>query len=160
MHKADTINLKRTGLRCWKTIIGLRITPMVIFKVNEYSHFFLPEMFSALLALCAGKSLVTGEFPAQRPVTRSFDVFFDLRLHKQLNKQPWGWWFETLWRSLWRHWNANDPRETVICSLMPSCLSYRWVPSLLHYFELKIEFASLFPNSISINQFMVSRPKS
>ena len=37
-----------------------------------------------------------GEFPAQRPVTRSFDVFFDLRLNKQLSKQPWGWWFETL----------------------------------------------------------------
>ena len=39
------------------------------------------ETFSALLALCAGKSPVTGDFPAQRPVTRSFDVFFDLRLN-------------------------------------------------------------------------------
>ena len=37
------------------------------------------ETFSALLALCAGNSLVTGEFPAERLVTRSFDVFFDLR---------------------------------------------------------------------------------
>ena len=35
------------------------------------------ETFSALLSLCAGNSLVTGEFPAQRPVMRSFDVFFD-----------------------------------------------------------------------------------
>ena len=34
---------------------------------------------SALLAICAGNSSVIGEFPAQRPVTRSFDVFFDLR---------------------------------------------------------------------------------
>ena len=34
------------------------------------------ETFSALLALCAGNSPVSGEFPAQRPVTRSFDVFF------------------------------------------------------------------------------------
>ena len=34
------------------------------------------ETFSALLALCAGSSSVTGEFPAQRPVTRSYDVFF------------------------------------------------------------------------------------
>ena len=31
----------------------------------------------------------------QRPVTRSFDVFFDLRLNKRLRKQSWGWWFET-----------------------------------------------------------------
>ena len=36
-----------------------------------------------------------GEFPAQRPVTWSFDVFFDLRPNKRLSKQPWGWWFET-----------------------------------------------------------------
>ena len=36
------------------------------------------EKFSALLALCVGNSPVTGEFPAQRPVTRSFDAFFDL----------------------------------------------------------------------------------
>ena len=40
------------------------------------------ETFLAFLALCAAKSLVTSEFPT---VTRSFDVFFDLRrneLHK------------------------------------------------------------------------------
>ena len=45
------------------------------------------ELFSALPALCVGNSSVTGEFPAQRPVTRSFDVFFDLRLNEQLSKQ-------------------------------------------------------------------------
>ena len=44
--------------------------------------------------------------PAQRPVTRSFDVFFDLRLNKRLIKQSWGWWFETLPRPLWRHSNV------------------------------------------------------
>ena len=41
--------------------------------------------------LC-GKLPVTGEFPTQRPVTRSFAVFFDLRLNKRLSKQCWGWW--------------------------------------------------------------------
>ena len=46
-----------------------------------------------------------GEFPTQRPVTRSFDVFFDLRLNKWLSKQPWSWWFETLSWSLWRQCN-------------------------------------------------------
>ena len=44
------------------------------------------ETFSALLALCAGNSPVTGELPTQRPVTRSFNVFFDLRLNKRLSK--------------------------------------------------------------------------
>ena len=53
------------------------------------------ETFSALLALCAGNSPVTGKFPSQRPVTWSFDVFFDLGLNKRLSKQSWGWWFET-----------------------------------------------------------------
>ena len=46
------------------------------------------ETFSALLSLCAGISPVTGEFPSQRPVTRSFDIFFDLRLNKGLSKPP------------------------------------------------------------------------
>ena len=45
------------------------------------------ETFSALLANCAGNSPVTGEFPVQMPVARSFDVFFDLRLNKWLSKQ-------------------------------------------------------------------------
>ena len=45
------------------------------------------ETFSALLAICAGNSPVTGEFPAQRPVPRSFDVFFNLRLYRRLSKQ-------------------------------------------------------------------------
>ena len=64
------------------------------------------ETIPALLAICAGNSPVSGEFPAQRPVTRSFDVFFDLRPNKRLRKQSCGWWFETLSRPLWRHCNV------------------------------------------------------
>ena len=48
------------------------------------------QTFSALLAICAGNSPVPGEFPAQRPVMRSFDIFFDLRLNKRLSKQSLG----------------------------------------------------------------------
>ena len=65
------------------------------------------ETFSALVVICAGKSPVPGEFLAQRPVTRSFNVFFDLRLNKRLSTQSWGWWFETLWCPLWRHRNER-----------------------------------------------------
>ena len=43
-------------------------------------------IFSALLAFCAGNSPVTGEFPTQRPVTRSFDICLDLHLNKRLSK--------------------------------------------------------------------------
>ena len=81
-------------------------------KYPVTTHNFYPlwrhprETFSALLALGAGNSPVTDEFPSQRPVTRDFDVSFDLRLKKQLNKQSRRWWFETPARSLWRHYNG------------------------------------------------------
>ena len=58
---------------------------------------------SALLALFDENPPVTGGFPSQRPLTRSFDVFFDLCLNKQVNKQSRRRWFETPSRSLWRH---------------------------------------------------------
>ena len=86
------------------------------------------ETFSALLAICAGNSPVPGEFPAQRPVTRSFDVFFDLRLNKRLSKQPWGWWFETPVWSLWRHRNVFAPVNKVIRVVGQPTIQYlnRW----------------------------------
>ena len=62
--------------------------------------------FFCITGICAGNSTVPGEFPAQKPVTRSFDVFFDLRLNKRLSKQSWGWWSETPPRSLWRQCNG------------------------------------------------------
>ena len=52
------------------------------------------ETVFTFLAICAGNSPVTCEFPSQRPVTRSFDVFFDLRLSKWLVKQSRRRWFE------------------------------------------------------------------
>ena len=65
------------------------------------------ETFLASLAIWAGNSPVPSEFHAQRPVTRNFDVFFDLRLNKRLSKQSRGWWFETLSPPLWRHRNES-----------------------------------------------------
>ena len=84
------------------------------------------ETFPALLAFCAGNSPVTDEFPAQRSVTRSFDVFFDLRLNKRISKQSWGWWFEASSHPLWRQCNA-EPSQTSFCSLC--CVLY---PSVHH----------------------------
>ena len=45
------------------------------------------DKFSALQALFAWNSPVTGEFPSERPVTQGFDVSLDLRLNKILDKQ-------------------------------------------------------------------------
>ena len=72
------------------------------------------EIFFASMAICTGNSPASGEFPAQRPVTRSFDVFFDLCLNKGLRKQSWGWWFETVSCLLWRHCNVDTKKQMAI----------------------------------------------
>ena len=88
------------------------------------------KTFSALLAICAGNSPVTGEFPAQRQVTGSFDIIFDMHLNKRLSKQSRGWWFETPLCPLWRHCNvfhhsinpikaANDPSTCTCHNSLP-----------------------------------------
>ena len=64
------------------------------------------ETFATLLAPCAGNSPATNEFPSQRPVMRSFEVFFDLRMNKWLSKQSICRWFETPSCPLWRHCNV------------------------------------------------------
>ena len=71
------------------------------------------NIFRVAGPLC-GEFTGPGEFPTQRPVTRGFDVFFDLRLNIPLSKQSWGWWFETLSRSLWHHRNVVE-----YCTLLP-----------------------------------------
>ena len=77
------------------------------------------ETFSASLAFCAGNSPASGEFPAQRLVTRSFDVFYDLWPNKRVSKQSRGWWFETLSRPFWCHCNVlkNKLRRATGCRL-------------------------------------------
>ena len=108
------------------------------------------ETFSALLAICAGNSPVPGEFPAQRPVTRSFDVFFDLRPNKRLSKQWRGWWFETQSRSLWRQRNgykahADEWRLWVmwgcVLTLERKLSTYWW--NFRHWLDRELSFWQL-----------------
>ena len=129
------------------------------------------ESFSALLAICARNSPVTGEFRRQWPVTRSFDVFFDLRLNKRLSKQWRRWWFETSLHSLWRQrsdesWGASFlSYMSDLCSIYsvmlkrgpyplkpsqktphisPSRASLLWVQSLLYVLTLVAVIAVLY----------------
>ena len=105
---------------------------------------------SALLAFCGGNLPITGEFPSQRPVTRGFDVFFDLRLNQQLSKQWRRRWFETPLRSLWRHCNDSDLVMGSLLSLTspvmnflepfsmhPGCLSFGYL--IKYASEIKIQ---------------------
>ena len=75
---------------------------------------------SALLAICTGHSPFPGEFHAQRPVTRSYDVFFDQHPNKRLSKQWWGCWFKTPSCTLWRHRNVVTVQGDTI--LQGTCL--------------------------------------
>ena len=80
------------------------------------------ETFPVLLVLCEGNSPVTGEFTAQRLVTWTFGVFFDLRLNKQSSKQWWGWWVETPSRPLWRQ--CNDINLPIRSQYKEKCYLY------------------------------------
>ena len=91
------------------------------------------ETFPALLAVCAGNSPVTGEFPTQRPETGSFHVFFDLRLDKRLSKQWWGWSFETPSCPLWRHCNVLCAIRTIWEDYILRAYSVHWYKKRAHY---------------------------
>ena len=99
-------NLSARSLNLWIKTNMIVLNPCM---ASRHIWVLLPwrlyqmETFSALLTISVGNSPVTGEFPAQRPVTRSFDVFFHLYLNKRLSKHSWGWWFGTPSRPLWRH---------------------------------------------------------
>ena len=83
------------------------------------------ETFSTLLAFCAGNSPVTGEFSAQRPVMRSFDVFFDLSLNQLLSQQWRRRWFEMPSLSLWCHCNGVMVGSGSVAVLLPG-FAIRW----------------------------------
>ena len=104
----------------WSTLAGCAYFPI------DFPHLRTPRrtmmtssngnIFCVTGPLC-GEFTGPGEFPAQRPVTRSFDVFFYLRLNKRLSKQSWGWWFETPPWSLWRQCNADHSQIDMALSM-------------------------------------------
>ena len=108
-----------------------RAYPLLPYRVRLSNSWWRHQMetFSTLLAIYA----VCGEFtghqriPTQRPVTRSVDVFFDLRPNKRLSKQSWGWWFETQSRPFWRH--CNDWPMSRVHVLLYVKSSWTWYQS-------------------------------
>ena len=111
------------------------------------------ETLSALLALCEGNSPVAGEFPSQRPVTRSFAVFFDLCLNKRLSKERWGWWFETLSCPLWRDCNARQHRgrcHRITLAIGKTCNAYRNLQGNVHYKSNWKKICSFHRNGIAM----------
>ena len=100
------------------------------------------KTFTALLTLCEGKPLVTDGFHPQKPVTRRFDVFFDLRLNERLGKQLWRRWFETPYHSLWRHCNIYG---------------FLWQSSGIPIYDMKWEFMKATGEFVPSNEAGVQR---
>ena len=119
-HRRKAFGTPLVKIPLFTTVINLAPNvPLVsAFRVSWWRHQI--ETFSALLAFCAGNLPVTGEFPAQRPVTRSFDVFFDLCLNERFSKQSWGWWFDTPSRPLWLHCSVTIRRQGEYINLVPA----------------------------------------
>ena len=98
--------------------------------------------------------------PHKWPVTRSFDVFFDLRLNKRFSKPSWGWWFETLSRPLWRHRNGymghsfiwNNGMRLLIHAIISTMV---WI----NPFEVRTSKSTYIPHK-TINVIIYPRPFS
>ena len=105
--------------RLWGIYVGT-ITRQILKILTNIIYFWCYTMIATSVIGTMGLLLsnifrVTGpfrgeftghQFPSQRLVTRSFDVFFNLRLNKRLSKQSRHWWFETPSPSSWRHCNG------------------------------------------------------
>ena len=113
---------------------------LLMVKVSDAWWCHQMETFSTLLALCAGNSPVTGEFPSQRPGTQSFGVFFDLLLNKRLSKQSRRWWFGTPSHSLWRYCNEPNTDPYVSRSVNQHTVrpQIKWSPICRRYFKIEI----------------------
>ena len=144
MHVVDSFGKLIRMCEMWSLTIKDRAFWHGIKCLHSMMTSLKMETFSTYLAICAGNSPVPGEFPSQRPVTRSFDVFFDLRLNKRLSKQSWGWWFGTLLCPLWRHCNAYSAvcawRNRKVCAT-----SHRYTFGLIvsnrvnHYYKRHLD---------------------
>ena len=105
------------------------------------------NIFRVTGPLC-GEFTGPGEFPAQRPVTRSFDVFFDLRLNKRLSKQSRGWWFETLSRSLWRHRDECYAIVACVPSVCFGCYPAMIIAiSRVYFYIVTLDYLLLVPSN-------------
>ena len=123
-----------------KLLIWLQATEFSYDDVIKWKHF--PSYWPFVRGIHR-----SGEIPAQRPVTRSFDVFFDLRLIKRLSKQLKHRWFETPLRSLWCHCNENT---VYLC-----ILAVVWLLAV-HSFVTTIHLTVLVSLDLQTAKFVIS----
>ena len=92
-----SVALNQVGptIASWEGLV-FRITGRYV-GITWWRHQLVKKNFASL-AVCEGNPSVTDGFLSQRPATRIFDFFFDLRLNKRLSKQSRRRWFKTLLR--------------------------------------------------------------
>ena len=135
-HKEPILALRRERV--------IKSCPKIAHRVRQFMMTSSNgNIFRVTGPLC-GEFTGPGEFPTQRSVTRSFDVFFDLRLNKRLSKQPCGWWFETPSWSLWPQCNVKG--QNIEYDFNVHMLS----PKLSLVDKLLVSFACILDNIIHV----------
>ena len=145
-HKSNKIKENSNTVR--HLIMGQIITTQNLVAIKEVRHAgqwcHQMETFSTLLTICASNSPVTGEFPAQRPVTRSFDVFFDLRLNGWVNNRKAGdlkchrtHYDVTVMK--WSRYNENQLLFFTLCHCNGNDNNSQFHFSLLHWFNINTD---------------------
>ena len=104
------------------------ISPVFMMTSSNGNMFRVTGFCAVNSPVTVGNSPVTGEFPSHRPVTRSFNVFFDLHLNKRLSKQSRRRWFETPSLSLWRPGFYTKGRPLVKSNLICPSDKLSWQP--------------------------------
>ena len=123
----------------WDCVMGLECINWTSCRISWWRNQM--EIFFALLVIWGGNSPVTGEFPAQRPVTRSFEFFLGLHLNKRLSKW-WGWWFETPSRPLWCQCNVETASAVAVRDLLCDC------PEILYFKEWHTSPCDVLPSEV------------
>ena len=112
MHRGKTACGEIQNFKIWQKYGSLRTRVWSIAKFHLWHTIMMASsnenIFRVTGHMCREFTVHRWIPRTQRPVTRIFDVFFDLRLNKCLRVQSWGWRFETTSRSLWRHCNDID----------------------------------------------------
>ena len=104
VHRQCLSNFGAIGQFWFLALFSLQPTIMVLTMQDKQILICHKMMTSSNGNIFRVTDLLCGEFtrhrwiPPQRPLTRSFDLFFDLRLNKRLSKQSMRWCFWTLSR--------------------------------------------------------------
>ena len=120
------------------------LSPLVVLcEGNSHDDVTILETFSAVLALCAGNSPVTGEGQWRGALM----FCFICALNKRLSKHSWGWWFETPSRSLWRI--CNVPAKGQSCGAFMFCCLNKLSNKQPCWYRLLTNMASRYETTFS-----------